>query len=202
MWGNQANGHRWYKTKRNTGYRGGGFSCRSWSITCYWSTSSSAAHTSSSAVQRSSTSAPIQTIAADSSPSHGWNLQPIFEQSEDEETTLSITIKRDAWEVWLELNWSSTTSNIDDLSFLCGLQTKNIKIKQVYVHTYYELVWGIQKLGSHWRIQVNFKKAKNEESSSSKGTYHSQFKNSLLDGILSYDRLPNFHSYLMDMNML
>jgi hypothetical protein len=31
----------------------------------------------------------------------------------------------------LDLNLSSTPSNIDDLSFLCGLQTKNVKMKQV-----------------------------------------------------------------------
>jgi len=40
--------------------------------------------------------------------------------------------------------------------------------KFIFIHAYYELAWGIQKLGSHWRIQVNFKKAKNKESSSNK----------------------------------
>ena len=63
-------------------------------------------------------------------------------------------------------------ANIDDLSFLCGLRTKN------------------------------FKKAKNEEPSSSRGTYHLQLKNSLLDGILSYGTLPNSNSHLMVFYML
>ena len=40
--------------------------------------------------------------------------------------------------------------------------------KFMFIHAYCELVWRIWKLGLHWRIQVNFKKAKNEESSSSK----------------------------------
>ena len=39
---------------------------------------------SSSVAQRSSTATPMQTIAADISPIHGQNLQPIFEQEEDE----------------------------------------------------------------------------------------------------------------------
>ena len=39
---------------------------------------------SSVAQRRSSTTAPMQTIAADISPIHGQNLQPIFEQEEDE----------------------------------------------------------------------------------------------------------------------
>ena len=39
---------------------------------------------SSSAAQRSSTTTPIQTAAADISPIRGQSLQPIFEQEEDE----------------------------------------------------------------------------------------------------------------------
>ena len=42
---------------------------------------------SDNAALRSSTAAPMQIAAADSSPSHGWNLQHIFEQNEDEEIT-------------------------------------------------------------------------------------------------------------------
>ena len=40
--------------------------------------------------------------------------------------------------------------------------------KFMLIHAHCELVWRIWKLGLHWRIQVNFKKDKNEESSSSK----------------------------------
>jgi len=40
-------------------------------------------------------------------------------------------------------------------------------MKQVYVRAHYELVWWIWNLGTHWRIQVDFKMAKNKESSSS-----------------------------------
>ena len=73
----------------------------------------------------------------------------------------------------------------------------------MFIHAYYELIWGTQKLGSHWRIQVNFKKAKNEESSSSKVkaliTHNSR---TLLDGILSYGILPNSQSYLMGIYIL
>ena len=46
-------------------------------------------------------------------------------------STWGFTLGVDHGEVWLELNWSSTTSNIDGLSLLYGLQTKNIKMKQV-----------------------------------------------------------------------
>ena len=37
---------------------------------------------------------PLQTTTADSSPIHGQNLQHDDEQSEDEETTLSIIFKK------------------------------------------------------------------------------------------------------------
>ena len=80
-----------------------------------------------------------------------------------ENLRLYILVAGHGRKVWLKLNWSFTPSNIDDLSFLCGLQTKNFNMMKAY----FEFVWGIQILGSHWRIQVNFKKAKNEESSSS-----------------------------------
>jgi len=58
------------------------------------------------------------------------------------------------------------TSNIDDLSFLCGPQTKNIK-----------------------KTQVEAPIVQNS-------------KTSLLDGILSYGRLSNYHSHIMGIYML
>ena len=59
------------------------------------------------------------------------------------------------------------TSNIDDLGFLGGLQTKNFKVKQVYVHSC--ILWvGLKVLetwltledtskfqeGQEWRIKL------------------------------------------------
>jgi len=59
------------------------------------------------------------------------------------------------------------TSNIDDLGFLGGLQTKNFKVKQVYVHSC--ILWvGLKDLetwltledtskfqeGQEWRIKL------------------------------------------------
>ena len=49
--------------------------------------SGSAMHTSGSVV-------PLQTAVANGSPIHGQNLQYDDEQSEDEETTLSIIFKK------------------------------------------------------------------------------------------------------------
>ena len=91
------------------------------------------------------------------------------------------------------------TSNIDDLGFLGGLQTKNFKVKQIYVHSC--ILWvGLKDLetwltledtskfqeGQEWRIKLKW----------NRGTYHSQLKKPLLDGILSYGRLPNSHLIL------
>jgi hypothetical protein len=47
-----------------------------------------------SATPRSGSALPSLEVAASPTPNQGQNLQPIYEQDEDEETTSSTTIKR------------------------------------------------------------------------------------------------------------